>query len=142
MKSKIVTNLVAMPKVLMLLTLGAVIVVAFVIRTLVPDDSINAFGREISTSDWWSSGAGAVGLMVGLTLSVAAVMMLRRASGGRLVYVTGWVGISVSAPIIAKLTGTNSSAQLPPLIANLAITIGIFIYLYVSKDVRSYFGEV
>ena len=130
----------AMPLILKLLTAATLVVPVICLVSLFPSQSINIFGRQMTTREWWSSGAGVVMVAVGALIVVAALLMLRRSRYGRPTYVAGWLAMSASVPVVAHLTGTHPSTELASLIWNLVLTVSIGLYLYNSSAARDYFA--
>lgn len=136
-------NFLAMPLLLKLLTAVTVVVPIFCIATMFPHQSIGVFGRQLTTTAWWSSGAGLTTLVVGGIMLAAAFLMLRRSPYGRPAYITAWIAISLSAPLISYLTATDFPAEVPSLISDLMLTALIGVYLYKSGAIRDYLkGEL
>jgi hypothetical protein len=134
-------NFMAMPPLLKLLTAVTVGVPIFCIATMFPHQSIGVFGRQMTASEWWSSGAGLTTLVVGGLMLAAAFLMLRRSRYGRPAYLLGLIVVSLSAPLIAYLTGSDFPAEVPSLLSDLVFTVFIGLYLYKSRAVQNYFTE-
>lgn len=132
-------NGVAMPLPLKLLSSAALILLLFCVWSALPQVSIRIFGRHISYSDWWSSGAGFATIVVSCLMIVAVRLMLARSEYGRPVYILGWIVLSALVPFIAWLTGIEVAKSIPSLVSNLVLTILIAAYLYKSKASRDYF---
>lgn len=132
-------NFIAMPPLLKLLTTIVVGVPIFCIATAFPHQSISVFGRQMTSSEWWSSGTGPTTLVVGGVMVFAALLMLRRSRYGRLAYLLGLMVLSLSEPVIAYFTGSSFSAEIPPTIFDLLFTALIGLYLYKSGAVQNYF---
>jgi hypothetical protein len=133
-------NFMAMPSLLKLLTVVTVGVPIFCIATMFPHQSIGVFGRQMTASEWWSSGAGPTTLVVGGLMLAAAFLMLRRSRYGRPAYLLGLIVVSLSAPLIAYLTGSDFPADVPSLLSDLVFTVFIGLYLYKSRAVQNYFS--
>lgn len=132
-------NFIAMPLLLKLLTVATVAVPIFCIQSLLPQQSINVFGQHMNATVWWSSGAGLATLVASCFMLVASLLMLKRSHYGRLVYVLGWVAMSLFIPLIAYLVKVELTVALPSLISNLVLSAFIGLYLYRSSEIQNYF---
>lgn len=132
-------NFLAMPPLLKLLTAVTVAAPVIAITLMFPHQSIRVFGRQVGASEWWSSGAGLTLLVVGALMLTASFLMLKRSRYGRPAYILGWIALSLSAPLIAYLTGTYSPTEVPSLLSNLVVTVLIGLYLYKSRATQKYF---
>lgn len=129
----------AMPPLLKLLTAVTVGVPIFCITSMFPHQSIGVFGRQMTASEWWSSGAGLTTLVVGCLMLAAGLLMLRRSRYGRPVYILGLIAISLAEPLIAYLTESDFRAEAPSLFSDLVFTVLIGLYLYKSRAIQNYF---
>lgn len=138
----IVENLAAMPLLLKLFTVVAVATPGASILMLFPNQEITVFGRQMTASQWWVSGAGVTFLVVGCILLAAAVLMLERSTLGRQLYVVGLVGMYLDTPLVAYLVGVDVARALPmpALIYNFLVAGLIALYLFKSRAVNDYFG--
>ncbi|HUW97560.1 MAG TPA: hypothetical protein VMV40_01795 [Acidiferrobacter sp.] len=131
-------NFMAMPPLLKLLTSVAIVVPVFCVVSMFPRESIEVFGRQMSTSEWWSSGAGLTTLVVGGFMLAAAILMLRRSRYGRPAYILGWIALNLSAPLVAHLTGTEFPGEMPSLMFAILLAVLISVYFYKSSAVHFY----
>lgn len=132
-------NFLAMPALLKLLTAVVIVPPLFCVASLSSTGSISVFGRQMTASAWWSSGAAVVTLIVSGLMVAAGLLLLGRSRYGRPTYVLGWIAVSMSAPLIAFLVGRDPPNGVPSLIFDLVLTVFIGLYLYKSDGVRSYF---
>lgn len=126
-----------MPKLLKWLTAISLCAIAIAARTFFPP-GIGVFGRLVTTQDWWTSGAGEISLICLIVFGASGILMLRRSSHGRLVFLLGWVALNLVVIPITGLTQTSS----PPLLLlaiDFMLAIPVAIYLYWNKAVREYF---
>lgn len=132
-------NFLAMPSPLKLLVMATLVGPAYVVTSIVSLQSINVFGREVSTSEWWSCGAGPMALaVVGLMLA-AALLTLTRSRLGRQIYILAWLALSASIPLTAQLIRIDVSYSLPSLTSNLVLTASIGLYFYRNRTAQNYF---
>ena len=132
-------NFLAMPPLLKLLTASAFVVLLFVVGSAFRNSGIEVFGRQVSSANWWSSGAGLVTLIAGAILAASAILMLSRSRYGRPTYILGWVALDISILLISRITGTEVATAIPALISNVVITGVLGAYLYKSKAISHYF---
>ena len=132
-------NFMAMPIILKLLTAGALGMLLIVVSTVVPGNAIHVFGRDVTHSEWWSTGAGLFTLMVGLVAVAAAALMLKRSIYGRPAYIFASAALSLSGLFVAGATGVSTTTVIPSTIGNLVLTLAIALYLYLSKGAKEYF---
>lgn len=130
----------AMPPLLKWLTAMTIVVPVIAVATMFPQQSIGVFGRQMTASEWWSSGAGLTTLVVGGLMLAAGLLMLRRSRYGRPAYLLGLIVLNLSAPLIAYLTGSDFPAEVSSLIFDLVFTVLIGLYLYKSRAVQNYFA--
>lgn len=133
-------NFLAMPTPLKLLTAVTVVAPIVCVVSLFPHQSIDVFGQPMTTSEWWSSGAGLTTVVVGGLMLSAAFLMLGRSRYGRPAYMLGVIVTDLSAPLIAYLTGKDFPAENSSLIVDLGVTAFIAWYLFKSRAVRNYFS--
>jgi hypothetical protein len=133
-------NFMAMPILLKLLTAAGFGVFLIAISTMRPHSIISVFGRPITASDWWASGAGPFLLIVALLFCASAVMMLRRSGHARLAYIVALIALSISVPYVSGVTGVGVAAvSKSSLISNSLLTLVIALYLYLGRGTRNYF---
>jgi hypothetical protein len=132
-------NFLAMPIILKLLTASALGMLLVIVSTFVPGGPIHVFGREMTHSEWWATGAGLITVVVGFSATAAAVLMLKRSSYGRPAYMVASAAMSISVLFVAAVTGANVAKGIPTTIGNLLLTLVIALYLYLSKGSRNYF---
>jgi hypothetical protein len=138
-------NYMAMPNFLKLITASVVGLLLSVITTVPLNSSAGVFGlfdRHVTTSIWWSSGAGTIVLIVATLFCASAVLMLGRSRYGRPTYIAALVAMSVSSPFVADVVGVSAAEQRIFLIANLVWTVVLSLYLYFDTAVRNYFRSV
>jgi hypothetical protein len=135
-----IANFTSMPLILKLLTAIGISMIAGVLATV--NSGVNMFGREISASSWWGSGAGFVFLAAALLMGCSAILMLYRFRYSRLLHVGGWVAITFATVIDAYILEVRSSMLIPTIVFNIFLTAGIALYLYFSKNVRNYFSDI
>ena len=133
-----IKNLSAMPSFLKVLTLMGFGVFVWVVTTMF-QSGIAVFGRQLSTSEWWTSGAGLFCSVVGLILGGASVLMLNRSYYGRPAHILGWIGVSVTVPFVTFVTKSDQSFTAQTFWSYLALTALIALYLYRNKAVQNYF---
>jgi hypothetical protein len=132
----------AMPSMLKLITASVLGALISVITTMLPNSSAGVFGlfdRHVTTSVWWESGAGTIVLILATLFCVSAILMLRRSRYGRPVYILALIAMSVSIPFVARVIGMSVSEWRFSLVANLAWTVVLSLYLYLNTTVRNYF---
>jgi len=132
-------NFLAMPLLLKLLTAVTLVVPAFCVTSLFPHQSIRVFGQLMTATEWWSSGAGFVTLVIAGLMLGAALLMLRRSRSGRLMYILALILTSFSAPLITYLVPTDTPGAMSSLFANLVLTVFVGTYLYKSRSAQNYF---
>lgn len=138
--SAMVKNFMAMPILLKLFTASALVVLLFVLETMLPHGSVRVFDRQVTTSEWWASGAGPSMLIVAGLFCSSAVYMLRRSRYGRPTYILALIALFISVPYVAGVTGNGvATVSKSSLIADLLTTLGIAVYLYLSRGTRNYF---
>lgn len=130
----------AMPRLLKLLTAAAAIPPIVCIGSMIPHRSIGVFGRNMTTSQWWDSGAGLATLFASCLIIAAALLMLKRSRHGRPVYILAWVTMTLIVPLTARLVRADFATAVPSLVSNLVLTGVIGVYLYKSAAVKRYFG--
>ena len=135
-----VKNFIAMPAILKLLTAVVAISLVFCIGSTNPHWSINVFGRQTTSSEWWVSGAGLATSIVSCLMLLSAILMLRRRRWGRQVYIFSWIVLSLLIPIVALLEGVGFYVAAPSLLSNLVLTALVSVYLYKSNAVENYFS--
>ncbi len=135
-----IRSFLKMPVFLKLLTASTVAAVAFSIESLLPGGSLAVFGKVISASEWWSSGAGYISALTAVLFIASALLMLARSRLGRPLYLIGWLGLSVSIPTFAIIVKGTSAGTLPSMIINLFATALIAFYLYKNRAVKDYFA--
>ena len=138
---RMVRNFIVMPLLLKILTVSIIALPIFFILTLFSGHSINVFGRYVSAHEWWSSGAGFVAVANTSIMLAASLLILKRSAFGRVVYVLGFLMMTLSIPLVTKLLKINGANVSAPFISNLILTVIIGVYLYTSKDIRNYFKE-
>lgn len=138
-----ISNFLEMPGFLKLLTGLAILSFLFVVSTI-PPGTIDLYGHVISAKQWWANGSGYVLTSAHLVLGLSAILMLKRLAYGRALHVFGWLLSGASAFIVAKLNGVA-----PPLLVEhlypgliVASAVAFAIYLYLSKRVCAYFGQM
>ena len=132
-------NFYQMPRLLKLLTASTLALIVFLVGSVLPHGSISAFGRQMSTTEWWASGAGAITVLAAVLPIASAALMLKRSRYGRPAYVLGWVVLSLATPVLVAVTKGNAAGAAPSMIFSLVVTVLIALYLYRSKAVRGYF---
>ena len=79
-------NFKSMPLILKFLTVhGFMCSMAFVF-SIIPTHSLSIDGQPVTYAQWWASGVGAFAAIVGLSLPLAAWLMLRKSSIARPMY--------------------------------------------------------
>jgi hypothetical protein len=131
-----IKNFNSMPSFLKMLTVMGCFVLLWTVATIF-QNKISVFGRYISISDWWSSGAGIFVSVVGIVMSGSAVLMLHHSRYGRPLHILGWVGISTAVPFVGYVTGNELEAQ--TFVANMVLSGFVTLYLYGNSAVRHYF---
>ena len=127
-----------MPKYLKMLTAMGFAVLAGVAATMLPS-GVAVYGRHVTTSDWWGSGAGLFLLCVGLIMSSSAVLMLKRSRYGRPTHIFGWAAISISGLLANYVAKGDFVVAIPAFGVSMVLTALIALYLYGNKNVRDYF---
>ena len=100
---------------------------------------IGIFGESINPSTWWISGSGLALILPALMMALSAILLLRRSQYGRPTQIAGWIAMTVGTYVAAHLIHINPPMLIPGIAFNSGITLGIALYLYFNKDVRSYF---
>lgn len=136
-----VRNFISMPLLLKVLTMATIALPIFCVQSLFPGHSINVFGQHVFVSDWWSSAAGMVTVVISGLMLTASLLMLKRSIYGRVVYILGFITMSLSIPLISYLLKIDSPNVLPSLISNLILSVVIGVYLYTNRDIQTYFKE-
>lgn len=137
--TNMIKNLSTMPPLLQLLTASTLTVPALVMYSVVPGVSITILDQQVSLSQWWTSGAGLILLIVGFLTVFSAVLMLLRSRYGRPAYIVSWIIINLSGGCVVNLLGIKSANLTPIVAGNLALTIIIALYLYKNAAVKNYF---
>jgi hypothetical protein len=127
--------------VLKLLTVSVVAVPLFVVASVVPGQTIRAFGHPMTTSVWWSSGAGLATVAASLPVVAGSILMLKRSQYGRALYAMGWAILCIAAPLIGIATGADVRVSASSVISNLAMPVMIGLYLWKSSAVQAYFDR-
>jgi uncharacterized membrane protein len=135
----VLKNLNDMPGIVKWLTAVGLVPVVFLVATLIPDGSVQVFGRAMANAEWWSTGAGIVVAILAFTSTAAAVLMLNRSRFARPIYLLNLLAAYVSGPIIARLTKSNAENPFWSLVAGLATVAAIALYFYKSKATGKYF---
>jgi len=130
-------NFFEMPRWLKLLTIAGL--AAVVLALSKPFSGVGIFGEHISPLTWWRSGAGLAFTLSALIMGYSAILFLRRSQKGRIAHVVGWITMTLGAYIGVHLEHLNPVMLNPGLAFNAALTVGIALYLYLSKAVRLYF---
>ncbi|RDD80982.1 hypothetical protein DVJ77_14890 [Dyella tabacisoli] len=130
-----------MPGLLKMLTAMGFGMLAWVVASVF-SGGLSIFGQNVSTSDWWESGAGFLCLPAALLMAGSAILMLCRSRYGRPAHIAGWVAINMAVFIGIKRIGIHSSMFIPAMSFNAALIVGISLYLYLSKSIRNYFLAV
>ena len=132
-------NFRAMPKLLRWLTALGLCVTLFFVPVLIPGNTVRAFGRSISTQEWWLSGAGWIFACTYGLVPVSAVLMLRRSRYGRSLYVLACFTAIGFAPLAAWLVRAPGLLDLPSLVVGFIMVGLIALYLGRNRAVRKYF---
>lgn len=134
-------NFRKMPLPLKVMTGCTIVPIVFVLNSLVPNASFVVLGRRMTSSEWWTSGAGFATLVVGTLAAFAAFLMLRRSRNGRLVYILAAAGSGVWAIVQPQNVGSpNAMPASISAVASCVLTALIAIYLYGSERVKAYFA--
>lgn len=136
-----ISNFFQMPGFLKVLTAMGLCSIGFLASTL-GSGGINFYGHIMTSSEWWSSGAGYAFLVVVLLASGSSILMLKRLSYGRAVHIAGWVAANLGALLAIQLNHVQSPMLLPSIGFNAAMTAVVAVYLYLSKGSRAYFSGV
>lgn len=133
----LIKNFRAMPKMLKWLTAISLGAFAIAVRTFFPP-GVGVFGQLVSIQDWWMSGAGEISLVCLVVLGASGILMLRRSSHGRLVFILGWIALDL---VVIPITGLTQAPSPPILLLaiNCMLVVPAAIYLYWNKSVREYF---
>jgi hypothetical protein len=142
----VVQSFTAMPAGLKWLTLLSMLAVPLTLVTTV-FGRVFVDGHEVPRLQWWVSGAGAVSLVGAFLVLGAAILVLRRSRYGRPALVLCWISaelLELAAPKCLGLGPSSPSSLKAPgrvvrLGVQVVIPIGILIYLYGNRAVRSYF---
>lgn len=132
-------NFLAMPPLLKLLIMATLVGPAYVATSIFSHQPINVFGRQISTSEWWSCGAGPTTLVVVGLMLAAALLTLKRSRRGRPVYILASLALSASIPLTAHFIRMDVFYALPSLTSNIVLTALIGLYLYRNCTAQNYF---
>ncbi len=120
-----------MPSFLRFIIVHALACILFFIAAVIPGIPISVYGEQITSSEIWSSGYGLKVCFVGLALPMCAILLLKRKSYSRQIYVFVLGLILIGSYDVVE----NMSL----VIFGLIITSSITGYLYASKAVRSVF---
>jgi uncharacterized membrane protein len=132
-----IKNFFEMPRWLKLLTIAGLAVVILALSK--PFSGVGVFGEQISPSTWWGSGAGLAFTLPALIMGYSAILFLRRSQKGRIAHVVGWITMTLGAYIGVHLEHLNPVMLNQGIAFNMAITVGVVLYLYLSKAVKLYF---
>jgi hypothetical protein len=135
----VLQNIKAMPTILKWLTAVSLVPTLFVLGTLIPNGSVKVNGRPMANSLWWACGAGATVVVVATMMTFATLLLVQRSKYARPVLLFAMATTAMAGILINKLTESNVTAPLWPVIVNLATVAVIALYLYASKAVRKYF---
>jgi len=137
-RENLLSAFLAMPWLLKLITLNAACGVPLVLATIV-GPPIYVGSNEISTSEWWASGAGVLVALAMIPVSASALLMLRRSARARKLYVSSVVLLSLTTPVAAYLTTKDITTAFYELAFLLLLFAFIAGYLYFNRGVRDYF---
>jgi len=126
-----------MPALLKFLTCHAFIALILLPASFFPNDLLSYNGKILSYEELWSSGAGWFTVLAGVSLPFSAYLLLNKAKSSRSVYLVSLFIIFNSSYI---LNGIDSIEYLEILIMLIIFTL-LFVYLYMSKGVKSYIGS-
>jgi hypothetical protein len=126
------SNFSAMPGFLKFLTAHAFGMSVLLVASVIPHGSFVIHGQPVSYAEWWGSGAGPFASFLGIILPISGVLLLRRNSRARIVYLTS-IGIAMIA-----------SYLIHPEPASAAFSVFLFAfgvwYLYRRPAVVAYFA--
>jgi len=131
-------NFLAMPGILKMLTAAGLCTLLWVAAST---NGVNVFGKHVSASIWWGSGAGYCLLLAAMITSAASILMIRRSRYGRSVYVAGWAILGIDAIIGAFVAQIPFASYWSSVVGHFALTACVALYLYLSKRVKEYFLE-
>ena len=129
-------NFKAMPLFMRLLAFHGSMFFVGAFVSLFPVGGFSVNGKDVSYSEWWSSGAGIEFFLVAISIGVGATCLLKKVKYARVIYFGALIGIFASIPI-------SDPAILGRVdwLITLTISLGlIYWYLFHKKTVQSYFG--
>ena len=125
-------NFKSMPTLLKFLTAHAIACIFFLIGSVFPHDSYVIHGRPVTHAEWWSSGVGVYGSVLGVLMASAGVLLVLRHPFSRPFYL-GIFSLGMTTPYF--LFGEHWSSLFSLLVAGL-----IGAYLYLNTAVKAYFS--
>lgn len=131
-------NFLAMPWILKILTLAGFCTLIWLWGST---RGVNVFGKHVSASIWWESGAGYSFLFASIILSFASYLMIRRSRHGRLVCVAGWVVLGITIVVGANAVRLPDPSFWQSLAGHSILTACVAFYLYLSKGAKTYFAN-
>lgn len=135
----VVKNFFDMPNPLRFLVLSGAMALLFGIMPFFSSAPLVVFNDQVPIAAWLDSGLGRLGLVVGLVMFAATLLILKRFPRGRLLYLMGWLGLSSMPLIAACQLGIGLPKALPSLAVTLILTAVVATYLYGTSAVRRYF---
>jgi hypothetical protein len=126
-------NFKSMPLILKLLTVHSLMCSMAFVFSIIPNESLSINGQPVTYAQWWASGVGAFASVVGLSLPLAAWLILRKSSVARPMYLACLIFALVLPYLIFWRSYANAAAGI--LLVALAA-----LYLYKRQPVLAYFG--
>ncbi|QWT21145.1 hypothetical protein KPL74_03815 [Bacillus sp. NP157] len=129
----------SMPRILRLLTLGGLAGCLIPLSQML-SGGVDVFGQTIRPGILWQSGLAAILIPSAIALGVSSVQFLLRSRNGRSVHVAGWVLMATAVYVGPRLLHIDVPLSVPTSLFVALLTAAIAGYLYLSKDVVSYFS--
>ena len=131
------TNFKRMPLILKFLTVHALACLFFFLSSAFPHNLFSVDGRSISFSEWWNTGAGISGSILGTFLPLSGYLFLKRAKLARPFYL-GSMLMAFYSPLLFFY-----GSKYPPgyYFSSLMIVLFLGGYLYIGRTAKDYFAS-
>ena len=125
-------NFKSMPVLLKFLTAHAFACFAFLLVSVIPNNSFSIDGHAASYAEWWSSGAGPFASLLGLVGPIIGVLLVTKSQNARPAYL-GFLALGLIVPY--PVMGVPAMA-----LAGVVVACAVAFYLYKWQSVHSYFA--
>lgn len=131
-------NFLAMPVFLKLITLLAALSPTISFMNTVSGGMFWFFGKAVSASEWWGSGAGLCQSIFDVVMLMSAFFFLSKYKWAKLIYILGILLLPLVNSITSYLLGVEVKLDDVSVVVIEVVSVVVFAYLMLSRGVQEF----